>query len=207
MPTDTNAADRVRRLKTASELSRRGALVALVVGGFLSRVAQAQVKPPPVPAEVRDSLGAAARLQGTARLRMFGLHIYDARLWTTADFDAQRFDRSPSALELIYARSLKGPAIAQRSLEEMRRGGPIADAVGQRWLDFMREAFPDVGANDRLCGVWQPQDKRTVFFVNGAPGKTLVDPEFGPRFFGIWLAEHSSQPDLRLSLLGQGRTS
>jgi hypothetical protein len=207
MPTEPSALGEWREVVADSNLPRRRALAALALGGFVARPVGAQVKPVPVPPEVQGSLGAAARLQGMARLRMLGLHIYDARLWVTSDFDAQRFEASPLALELIYARSLKGPAIAQRSLEEMRRGGPIADAVGQRWLGFMREAFPDVGADDRLCGVWQPQERRTAFFVNGAAGKTLADPEFGPRFFGIWLAQHSSQPELRLSLLGQVRAS
>jgi hypothetical protein len=30
----------------------------------------------------------------------------------------------------------------------------------------------------------------------------LRDEAFGPRFFGIWLATHTSQPELREQLLG-----
>jgi hypothetical protein len=157
-----------------------------------------------MPVEVAQTLGASARLLGEARLRMLGLQIYHARLWVMPGFEAQRFDASPLALELNYARTLKGSAIAERSLEEMRRAGPIALADGQRWLAFMSEVFPDVKAGDRLCGHWNPSGSASSFFFNSAPLKTLADASFGARFFGIWLAEHTSQPAMRQGLLGRG---
>jgi hypothetical protein len=38
--------------------------------------------------------------------------------------------------------------------------------------------------------------------LNDAPARELADREFGTRFFGIWLAPHTSEPGLRARLLG-----
>ncbi len=160
--------------------------------------------PVAVPPEVRQHLGPAARLQGSARLRVFGLSVYTARLWMGAGAEPQRFEAQALALELIYARSLKGPSIAERSIEEMRRGGPLEAADVQRWLAFMVQAFPNVDEGDRLTGTWSPSEGLSSFHVNGGAAKTLRDLAFGPRFFGIWLAPHTSEPAMRLQLLGRG---
>ncbi len=186
-------------------MRRRHMLLALAAGLALPGLVQAQSTPGPVPpAEVRQHLGAAARLQGAARLRMFGLAIYEARLWVAEGFEASRFEAKPLALELIYARSLKGPLIAERSVDEMRRGGPLAESDAQRWLAFMKQAFPDVAKGDRLTGIWDPASGQSHFHVNGGAAQALRDAAFGARFFGIWLAPHSSQPEMRNQLLSLG---
>lgn len=180
-------------------MQRRQLLLPLAAVPLL---AFAQAEPPAPPPEVRAHLGAGVRLRGAGRLRFLGLSVYDARLWVGEGFEPERFDARPLALELIYARSLKGPLIAERSIEEMRRGPPFGEAEAARWLAFMTEAFPNVDEGDRITGTWLPAEQRTGFHVNGAAPRLLRDAAFGPRFFGIWLAAHSSQPALRQQLLG-----
>jgi hypothetical protein len=187
-------------------MQRRSCLAA-VAGLALAGVArtaasQPSTPRPTVPAEVRLHLGEQARLRGTARLRWFGLSVYDARLWVGPVFDPTRYEAAPLALELIYARALQGPQIAERSIEEMRRAGPLPDEATQRWLGFMKDVFPNVAEGDRITGAWDPADARSAFYVNGNSARALRDPAFGPRFFGIWLAPHSSQPAMRQQLLG-----
>ena len=135
---------------------------------------------------------------------MWGLLIYDARLWVRPGFAADRFEAHPLVLDLTYARNLKGTAIAERSIEEMRLGRAITAAQAQQWLGFMKQAFPDVDAGDRLSGAWNPETGTTTVSVNGAKPKLLVDKDFGRSFFGIWLAPHTSQPAMRLELIGTG---
>lgn len=161
---------------------------------------RAMPEPPP---ELKAGLdGAPVRLSGAGTLRHWGLHIYDARLWTGPGFDPSRPVQAPLALELIYARTLQGALIAQRSIEEMRRAGPLDETQARDWLAFMNGAFPDVGAGDRITGIWQPVPARSSFLVNGGRPQGLDDAAFGPRFFGIWLAPSTSQPALRRQLLG-----
>src|SRR5690606_29816678 len=93
------------------------------------------------------------QLQGQAPLRFFGLLVYEARLWTLPTVEAGRYDQLPFALELEYARKLEGPAIAERSIAEMRRVGEFNEAQAKTWLAFMNLAFRNVGPQDRLTGV------------------------------------------------------
>lgn len=106
-------------------MRRRDGLLALAFAalpGWAQRAA-----PPEIAAELPG-----ARLHGSGRLSFFGLHVYDARLWVLEAFDAERFEHMPLALELEYARTLRGRLIAERSLDEMRRLGEIDAAQGER---------------------------------------------------------------------------
>lgn len=142
------------------------------------------------------------RVQGEATLRFLGMAIYDATLSVPPTFTAEAWAAQPIALVLRYHRSLSGTAIAERSLQEMRRGGAIDEAQAGRWLAFLKEALPDVRPGDRIVGRWSPARGTVSLQVNDAPPRELADREFGPRFFGIWLAPHTSEPDLRAALLG-----
>ena len=153
-----------------------------------------------LPAEVSKNLP-GARLIGSGRLTYFGLNVYDARLWASGEFKATDYAAAPLALELEYARALDGEKIAERSLEEMKRSGPLTDDQAQRWLATMKRTFPDVAEGDRITGV-QLAGGVTRFFVNGKPSGELRDAEFTRRFFGIWLSPKTSEPKLRLALLG-----
>ena len=158
-----------------------------------------------VPAEVSEELP-GARLQGSGRLTFFGLHIYDARLWVQDGFTAEAHATTPLALELDYARTLYGSLIAERSLDEMKRAGGFSEEQGQRWLDAMRKVFVDVNRGDRITGVHRPGDSAR-FFLNGKSRGEIRDADFARRFFGIWLAPATSEPKLRLALLGLVRAN
>jgi len=157
----------------------------------------------PLPPELASVWPAVPRLQGEGRLRFLGLHVYDIRLWAPGGLvPAERWAASPLALEIAYARALDGKLIAERSLKEMQRAGPIPTAVGERWLQAMTQIFPDVRAGDRITGLYRPEGEAR-FFHNGHERGTVGDPEFVRRFFGIWLAESTSEPALRERLLGR----
>lgn len=156
----------------------------------------AQARPP--------ELGSAlpgARLQGSGRLRFFGLRVYAARLWVSEGFEADEFARHALALELEYERELVGKLIAERSLTEMRKVGDIPAAKAPVWLAAMEQAFPDVRAGDRITGLYRP-DEGMRFFINGQSGREIRDAEFARLFVGIWLSPRSSEPALRRALLG-----
>lgn len=147
-----------------------------------------------------DTDGLVLRGQGT--LRFLGLAIYEARLWVAPGFDPEQWQTHPLMLRLEYRRALDGRGIADRSLQEMRRGGPLAEEQAERWVAWMRESFPNVQAGDQISGRWAPSRQATAVRVNQGAWRELVDGAFGARFFGIWLAPHSSAPTLRAQLLG-----
>lgn len=153
-----------------------------------------------LPAELRDSLP-DARLAGTGVLRFFGLRVYEARLWAPAGFAGSDYARQPFALELVYDRKLEGEAIAERSIAEMRRVGDFTEAQARQWLTLMKQAFPDVAAQDRLLGLSDGQGM-VRFFHNGRQTAQIRDAQYAQLFFGIWLAPQTSAPALRNALLG-----
>ena len=144
---------------------------------------------------------AGLTLRGQARLRYFGLHVYDIRLWSAAPVSAANWQAQPLTLEIEYARKLDGAEIARRSLKEMRRQAAISDAQAQAWLAEMQAAFPDVKAGDRISGSLEP-GVAAQFHVNGQPRRRVADASFARLFFGIWLSPQTSEPALREQLLG-----
>jgi hypothetical protein len=153
------------------------------------------------PAEVSAALPGAL-LQGQGRLRYFGLHIYDAVLWSPTRVSAGNAVNSLLALELRYARDLSGALIAERSLREMKQVGDVTAADGQRWLEAMKGIFPDVKSGDRITGVHRP-GQGAVFFINGRAAGDVRDALFAELFFGVWLSPRTSQPALRAALMGE----
>ena len=153
----------------------------------------------PLPPEVARALPLAQRA-GSARLRVFGFSVYDATLWVEPGFSATRFERHPLALTLTYLRDLNGAAMAERSLVEMARGTPISPAQSQTWRAAMQASFPDVRAGDRLTGLHSPV-RGADFWLNGQARAGVADPEFSRLFFGIWLSQATSEPEMRRALL------
>jgi hypothetical protein len=185
-----------------------GLMLGLALGLLLAPHAQANT---PVTPTTASATAAAAtghpqlpgsRLSGQATLRFFGLQIYNARLWTPPGFQADTLGPQPLVLELEYLRKLKGQAIAERSIEEMRRAGPFTDEQAARWQAEMTRLFPDVKAGDRLTGIHRPGEG-AAFLYNDQPVGLIADPVFSRLFFGIWLAPTTSEPGMRETLLGR----
>jgi hypothetical protein len=154
---------------------------------------------PPVPPYIKAELP-DAQWSGSARIRFFAFDVYDAALWVAPGFHAGRYAQSSLALELTYLRSLKGRSIAERSVDEMRRGATLSAIQEKNWFAAMHAAFPDVQAGDRITGVHQP-NVGAQFWFNGQLRASVPDAEFSRLFFGIWLAETTSEPRLRSALL------
>ena len=184
-------------------MSKHRFLASLAVLLGLATGAMAADPPRQVPAEVRAELG-EARLLGKARLRFFGLHVYDARLWATGGVNAENWASEPLALELDYARNLDGGQIAKRSVDEMKRQPGFDGAASVAWLSRLNALLPDVKSGDRITGVQKPGEAMR-FFVNGRFAGEVRDPQFTRLFTGIWLSPESSEPAMRQQLLGLPR--
>lgn len=184
-------------------------LLTLAVGWGPAADAHANVEPPPpavAPADAAAALLPGATIVGTGTLRFLGMAVYDARLLAAPGWHAGALGRQPVVLELTYQRRFRGADIARRSLEEMRRPGPLPAAAEAAWLSAMQRLFPDVQPGDRIAGLWQP-GVGARFVLTRADGRVqplgaIDDAAFAERFFGIWLAPTTSEPGLRQALLG-----
>ena len=137
---------------------------------------------------------------GQARLRFWGLDVYDASLLVERGFRQADFATHGFALQLHYLRSFKAADIARRSIDEMRRAGSLPAAQAARWQAALARLLPDVAAGDRVTGVNRP-GQAPLFFHNGRPLGEIGDAQFARLFFGIWLAPWTSEPALRNALL------
>lgn len=180
-----------------SRFTRRQAALMLLAAAAAGGARASRAALPP---ELARTLPGAT-LIGEGRLRYLGLHVYDIRLWAPNAQAARMPESKPLALELEYARSLDGKAIAERSLKEMQGIDSVDAAQAERWLAQMQRIFPDVKAGDRITGVQQPGEA-ALFFVNGQARGEVRDADFTRLFFGIWLSPRTSQPRLREALLG-----
>ena len=138
-----------------------------------------------------------ATLVGTGRYTWFAIHVYDGTLYAPASrYAAGR----PFALELAYARTLKGADIAQRSIDEIAKLGIGSDAERAAWLPVLTKLFPDVRETDRLTGV--ALGPKAPFYFNGRAIGEISDAKLVQAFFAIWLDERTSAPGFRRKLLG-----
>ena len=109
-------------------------------------------------------------------------------------------DKPPLALSLTYLRHLAGKDIADRSIVEIRKQGFTDEAKLGDWRGQLRAIMPDVKEGTTLTGVLTATGQ-TEFCRNGSRIGTIRDPDFGPRFFDIWLGPKTSAPGLRAKLL------
>ncbi len=138
------------------------------------------------------------RLAGEGRLRWLGLHIYDAALWVNG---ARWNVDGEFALDIRYARNIKGRRLVETSLDEMKRLGYGDEKKRARWNEEMSRVFPDVRKGEHITGVNRP-GVGAEFYHQGRPAGLIRDPEFARAFFAIWLDARTREPGLRKSLFG-----
>lgn len=153
-------------------------------------------------ADLRDLLP-QYKLSGRSRLTVWGFDVYDASLWVTPGFKADKLTAQPFALELAYLRNFTNADIAERSIAEMRRSATISDAQAKDWTAAMLRVIPNVKKGDRVMGVYRP-GAGAAFLVNGKSAGEIMDAEFARLFFGIWLSPKTSEPQMRSALLAGG---
>ena len=156
---------------------------------LLSRGAAANQPPKALSALLPD-----LRPWGQGAFRRFGFLVYEASLW------AGEGDQPtpPLALGLTYQRNIAGKAIAEASVDQMRRFD-VSETQLERWGQQMLAIFPDVKPGDRIVGLQMPD--RARFYFNDALIGEIADPAFARAFFAIWLDPRTSEPGLRTALL------
>lgn len=140
-----------------------------------------------------------AREVGRAHMQVMLWDVYDAALFAP---DGIWKAESPFALRLDYLRTLRGPRIVARSIDEMRKQGFSDEIKLNLWQQKMMQIIPDVHKGDTITGI-RDHNGYSQFFMNDRPIGVIEDPDFTRQFFGIWLDRKTSEPDMRHKLLGQ----
>ena len=132
-----------------------------------------------------------------AEFTRFGFSIYRAQLWAPEGRYAP--DR-PFVLSLTYSRDIERDRIVQASLDEMQKLGlPVRDQPN--WRAELERVLTDVKQGDTLTAIYNPGQGAEFFYRNNKLGR--LDEALAVNFFSIWLDARTSEPELRLALLGQ----
>ena len=124
---------------------------------------------------------------GDARYSYLFWDVYDARLVAPGGVYRRG---GPLKLTLTYLRDFESEAIIESTEKEIRRQEGTDESKLASWRDALSGIFPNVLKNDSISGV-RDETGQTFFYVNGAYAGTVADPEFGRRFFDIWLGPES----------------
>lgn len=145
-------------------------------------------------------------LAGKVNLSYFfgTLDVYDLFLYGTSGITIgqENYKSSPLILKLVYNVNLDGKDIADRSKKEMIHIGHPDNKELKGWHKKMLKIFPKIKKGDSLTGVFDPKKGTEFYNKNWKKIGKISDPAFGHYFFGIWLDEKTSEPDLRNTLLG-----
>ncbi len=141
------------------------------------------------------------RLVGQHLFKFFGLEIYHISLWSSPEWNPEKWNQHSFALSLLYSRNLSGEEIAKRSIAEIKKQMVLGDDTAQQWLSQLRVLIPTVKPGDRLTGVYQPSGG-LVFWMGSKKLGDIKDPALAEAFMGIWLSTKTSEPKMRKKLLG-----
>lgn len=139
---------------------------------------------------------------GHGRMHYLLWDLYDAKLYAPKGLLQ---NGCPMALSITYLHDLKGQKIAEKSIELMQNQGLTSKRMADNWRAKMSEIFPNVQKGSNLTGV-RASDGTTIFYHDGKEAGRIADPEFGSRFFAIWLSPETTEPQLRYELLGMSNS-
>jgi Chalcone isomerase-like len=137
-------------------------------------------------------------LHGKTRLRVI-VHVYDAALYGTKNFNTAQPYAQPIALSVKVGRAFRNTTIVRQMVKEMNRQNLPAATIASYEKTFA-EIMPSVEENDTLTVVYTPKSGWSLWFKGKQLGE-WADDVFARAFFDIWLGENTSQPDLRKALL------
>lgn len=138
------------------------------------------------------------RLVGSARMRVWGLHIYDISLYSA---ETPYTTNSTAVLTLHYNVSIKRDRLLETTLEEWDRLGIVDSPQRREWIGQLAMLWPDVRPGDTLTALRRGNGSTDCYQGDRMVGE-VKDPAFGPAFFAIWLDANCSHPKSRESLLG-----
>jgi hypothetical protein len=145
-----------------------------------------------------------ARVQGEGELRMYGSHIYDARLYVgPTGLSSKELTARPFALDIEYARAFKGVSIAKKGRDQMDELKLASKAQTAQWEQQLEKILPDVQPGDHVIGVFVPQ-RGTTFYAGDKELGSIPGDDFARAFFSIWLDPRTAAPALRNELLANG---
>jgi Chalcone isomerase-like len=191
------------RCRVVSLVEGKRIAASVLAGVLLAGIAPLDAFAFDAAAIVRETIP-QARVQGEGELRMYGFHIYNAKLYVgPTGLSSTQVTSKPFALDIEYARDFRGAAIAKKGREQMDELGLASKTQTANWEKQLAGLFPDVRAGDHLVAIYMPA-RGTTFYADDTRLGTIPGDDFAKAFFAIWLDPRTAAPGLRNALLANG---
>jgi hypothetical protein len=112
----------------------------------------------------------------------------------------QEKPKEVKALEIEYFKSIKSDALIRATIDQWQHLGYKENDINQ-WATPLINIWPNVEPGNTLTLLIGDSGHSQFYFNNRLIG-TIETETFGPAFLSIWLSESTSEPELRLQLLG-----
>ena len=167
----------------------------LLVGSFFHHALLHPVQA----SETHPLLPEATAVAPSVEFTRFGFSIYRAQLWAPK---GRYTSDEPFVLSLTYSRDIARERLLDASLDHMQKlGAPVQEQP--HWRGELEGVLTDVKKGDTLTGVYRPGQGAEFFYQDKKLGE-LKYP-LACHFFSIWLDPRTSEPELRIALLGQAK--
>ena len=168
---------------------------------FASGLAIAEKSTSALPAVVSNHWNTTTQL-GEAKFSRFGIHIYDASLWSLSKDSDSTDSKQATALSIQYARNIKADKLLSSTHKQWKRLGFADQYPLQAWLNQLEKIWPNVKPGDRIIFV-SKRDGSNSFYSNERKLGSINDVEFNSAFLDIWLSPKAKYQKHRKELLGE----
>tara|TARA_B100000809_G_scaffold105053_1_gene103560 strand:- start:104 stop:598 length:495 start_codon:yes stop_codon:yes gene_type:complete len=125
--------------------------------------------------------------------------LYKSQLLTTSGKYPIEITKDNLIMDISYLADISSDDLIKRTVEQWQHLG-IAPENYQDYLPELKAIWPNITNGDSLSLlIYQG---RSAFYYNQQYVGIINDPKFGQIFLAIWLSKKTSEPSLRLELLG-----
>lgn len=122
--------------------------------------------------------------------------IYNISLWSeTLPYESGQL---PVRLEITYLRDITRQELIDNTIDQWKKQGV---AWEKNWIVQLKDIWPDINTDNTLS-LSLTHQKESLFYFNGEFIGSITDAKFSQAFIDIWLSEKTTEPKLRLKLLG-----
>lgn len=144
---------------------------------------------------------------GQTKFSRFGIHIYDASLWSISkpkhiDSNNQPPINEAKVLSIQYARKISAEKLLSSTFKQWKHLGFADQYPLQAWLHSLKNIWPNVQPGDYLILV-SSADGNNRFYSSEKFLGSINDARFGSAFLDIWLSPNAKFQKHRKELLGE----
>jgi hypothetical protein len=125
--------------------------------------------------------------------------LYKSKLQTTSGKYPLEHDNDNLLYQINYLADISSADLLMRTVEQWQHLGIEVERY-QVYLPVLEKIWPDIEDGDTLS--LHVNNNRSVFYFNNYFIGEIEQSEFSQLFLDIWLSENTSEPELRLELLG-----